>query len=330
MKQAPSIAALYLARKTDGPDAFSRFIESYRRNPAGAAHDLVVLYKGFDGPADRGAAKQIFSVPHIGLDFPDEGYDIGSYLRAAERLAHETLVCMNTHAEIAAPDWLIHLTAPLRNEGVSLVGAMGSYESVFDSVRMGEAVAWQWHDFRETVTNTDTFEARFAPMIGRRAPPPVVPTARRRAAMIVKRQLLTRGNPAWAWRMLTLPGMPHRWLSQFPSWPNPHIRSNGFAIRTNTLRRFSPQMVRTKHDALHFESGSRGLTATLAREGRVLVADRNGATYDIADWPKSRTFRLGDQLGLLLTDNQSRSFDEMAPECRETYHVLTWRGPYLY
>lgn len=323
----PRIAVVYLVRGCEGRLASERFLASYRRHTAGVPHGLVVLFKGFECVADRDAAASVFAeTRYVALDLPDDGFDVGAYIRAAGLLPHETFVCLNTHAEIAAPNWLYHLTAPLVNDEVSMVGAMGSFESLFDSVRIGEAAAWKWWDFRHTVTDP-LFEARFAPILGSRAPPPARPSLRRRAAVSLKRQILVRDNPAWPWRLLAAPGMPLRWLAQFPGWPNPHIRTNAFAIRAAALRAFSGASLRTKYDALAFESGREGLSSQMARRGRLLVVDKHGCRYDTRDWPKGETFRLGDQSGLCVTDNQTRAFDLMSDECRELYRSLTWSGP---
>jgi len=48
----------------------------------------------------------------------------------------------------------------------------------------------------------------------------------------------------------------------------------------------------------------------------------------VPNWSKSRTFRLGDQADLLLTDNQSRAFAAMSAGGRATYARITW-GDYL-
>lgn len=41
-------AVVYLARRNEGHEPISRFVNSYRRNSAGAPHDLIVIYKGLE------------------------------------------------------------------------------------------------------------------------------------------------------------------------------------------------------------------------------------------------------------------------------------------
>ncbi|EIG62334.1 hypothetical protein Bra1253DRAFT_07251 [Bradyrhizobium sp. WSM1253] len=43
----PKIAVVYLARCAEGVARVSKFIDSYKRRPVGIAHDLVIVWKGF-------------------------------------------------------------------------------------------------------------------------------------------------------------------------------------------------------------------------------------------------------------------------------------------
>jgi hypothetical protein len=59
-----------------------------------------------------------------------------------------------------------------------------------------------------------------------------------------------------------------------------------------------------------------------------IVVARDGTGYEVADWARSKTFRLGTQSGLILTDNRSREFDSMSPAERIVHARITW-GDYL-
>ena len=62
-------------------------------------------------------------------------------------------------------------------------------------------------------------------------------------------------------------------------------------------------------DAYLFESGHRSLTRQVLGRGlAVVVVDREGMAYEPADWPSGRTLWQGDQEGLLIADNQTRSY----------------------
>src|SRR5687768_16769012 len=105
------VGVVYLARNADGIAAFKRFAESYRRQPAGTAHELIVIYKGFMQQAELRRARDVFfDLPHVGLEFDDAGFDVGTYLEACRRLNHDHLLFLNTHSVISASSWLAAMT----------------------------------------------------------------------------------------------------------------------------------------------------------------------------------------------------------------------------
>ena len=55
-----------------------------------------------------------------------------------------------------------------------------------------------------------------------------------------------------------------------------------------------------------------------------MVVGKDGQSYDIDQWRKSGTFRLGDQDNLLVKDNQTRAYDEMNAASKRAYAVMTW------
>ena len=66
----------------------------------------------------------------------------------------------------------------------------------------------------------------------------------------------------------------------------------------------------SKLDTLRFESGKAGLPARLkAARLRQMVVGANGMGYDERLWPRSDTFRCGDQSNLIAHDKQSRHFE---------------------
>ena len=141
------IAVVYLARQAEGTDPLRKFAGSYLRHPAGVAHDLVVVYKGYERSADLGAARQVLgTLPHIDIEVSDEGFDIGAYLEASNRLDHEYVCFTNTFTEISADDWLRHLYRYASSPAVGIVGAMGSFESLSTSVAIIHKILWLCND----------------------------------------------------------------------------------------------------------------------------------------------------------------------------------------
>lgn len=128
-----TIAIAYLARGSDRDWLFScqRFLNSYRRNPAGINHSLYVIFKGFEHDVDIEKARALFMcIPHEPVFLADDSFDIGAYIEWANMVEEELICVLNTGSEILAPNWLRKLAVNLAIPKVGLVGATASYESL--------------------------------------------------------------------------------------------------------------------------------------------------------------------------------------------------------
>ena len=110
-----------------------------------------------------------------------------------------------------------------------------------------------------------------------------------------------------------------------PGFPNPHLRTNAFAVPRELFVTLDPGPLETKDDAHRFESGRRSITRQLQWRGqRVLVAGRDGVAYEPADWQRSATFRSGGQRNLLVADNRTRDYEGADPPERAALERLSW------
>ena len=322
--------------------------------PPGSNTISSIVYKGFERDSALEAARSTFApFPHVAIEVADAGFDIGAYLTAAAKLQHEYLCFANTFVEIAADGWLGHLHRNAALPDVGIVGATGSYESLKSTQKLIQKVRWLCNEARidydpRLVLYYDHIVdlgcriwkakgtgrrtrgvKRFSRGSKRSAGGTGVP---RRSSMSFDRQ---HGNASLDdqfekhWAGLIAPGRFLADYAQFPDFPNPHIRTNGFMIGRERLLDLGFQAPGSKLGACAFESGADGLTVRLRRKGlRALVVDKHGCGYDTQDWSRSSTFRLGAQEGLLLHDKQTRSFDLMPPGTQATHRRVTW-GDYL-
>ncbi|HVT35522.1 MAG TPA: hypothetical protein VHE37_08060, partial [Nevskiaceae bacterium] len=112
---------------------------------------------------------------------------------------------------------------------------------------------------------------------------------------------------------------------RFAEFPNPHLRTNGFMAAREVLLQLRVPPIRNKDDAHRFESGVHGFTAQLKGLGlRSLLVGADGKAYEPAEWPESRTFRLGDQDNLLMADNQTRTYLAADADTRRKLSNLAW------
>ena len=336
-----TIGVLYLARALEGPAAMHRFKASYRNAAPGIDHDLIVIYKGAENDA-MAAARAVFAdLPHTALTLPDTGFDIGSYLAAAGQVDHEYLCFINTFTELRTPGWLASLHRQIAAPGIGIVGASASYESIQDSMRLRKWVTWlcthdrikfdpkiaQYYGFVLEEECQDWLAQGRAEAATRWTPKSILRNWRRRRRFR-RRWPNLLSHLQERWRTYTAGGEMTR-LLRFPAFPNPHIRSNGFLVRRADLLAARRRAIHDMLDACEFESGADSLTSQLRRQGlRALVVDRAGAAFDVADWARSRTFRLADQEGLLMEDNRTRDFDAQSPAAKATQAWMSW-GDYI-
>jgi hypothetical protein len=341
---------VYLARKAEGEAPLRRFVDSYLRHPAALGHDLIVIYKGYEQTKDLTDAREIFrGIPHTGIELSDAGFDIGAYLVAARKLGHEYLCFVNTFTEIAGDGWLQALYRHASLPVVGIAGAMGSYESLHSTLKLSHEVRWLCN---EAAINYDPrldhyFE--FVTTVACKAW-----RARGRGEQLSAGEKLLEFAKTLGWRLRSSesardyfrpinPGTPldeqfeRRWnvlvspggyledYAQIRSFPNPHLRSNGFMLARHRLLELGFDTPETKMQACLFESGKRGLTSRFRENGLgAIVVGKDGRGFDVQDWFRSNTYRLGDQSNLLVTDNQTRRMPKMSAGARFTHMRLAW------
>lgn len=126
---SPKIAVVHLLRRSNGIKTFRRFIDSYRTQKAGIAHDLVIIFKGFRGRDKASCLAALEGIEHVDFDVEDSGFDIGPYLHVARQTSYDRMCFLNSFSLFQAQDWLSKLDHALTHEpNAGIVGATGSYE----------------------------------------------------------------------------------------------------------------------------------------------------------------------------------------------------------
>jgi hypothetical protein len=117
---------------------------------------------------------------------------------------------------------------------------------------------------------------------------------------------------------------------RIPQFPNIHIRSNAFMIdRKRLIDILSKYTIHTKRDMYFIESGPTSITRLILRLGQsALIIGRDGRGYNPENWPKSLTFRQGDQSNLLVKDNVTRVFEQSLWTEKRELSLKTW-GRYI-
>ncbi|MDX6271363.1 MAG: hypothetical protein QOD28_2586 [Acidobacteriota bacterium] len=267
-------------------------MRSYREHPAGVAHELLLLCKGFGAaaqqlPEDYGALAR--DVPHRLLFVADEGFDIAPYFVAARELDYRRFCFLNSFSRLLDAGWLAKLSAHAEDEGVGVVSATGSYESHYTNLA------------RELRPAQYLRRAAYGIRHGGRPQETV-------GDYLSRRQELRAARAA------------------FDPFPNQHVRTNAFVIARDVMLGLKVGAIRNKMDAAAFESGRAGLTRQLSAKGfaRALVVGRDGAAYPPERWRESRTFRSGGQINLLVADNRTRQYAEADAPTKVFLEQCAW------
>ena len=278
----PGIAVVHLVRRQNGLAPLERFLASYRAHPAGVAHELVILFKGFRGEGGaRDHDSLLEGLPHRRLFVPDRGFDVNAYFTAAERLDHDYFCFLNSYSRILCSGWLAKMHRWITLEGVGMVGATGSYQSISSG-------------------HLDHLRAMRNLPLAKRA----VVSARRmfaepRLSAFTRRILYWGLHKAGVWQP----------VRDFPLFPNYHLRTNAFMAARQTLQRVRLGPMRIKLSAYKFESGKDSLTNQVLKLGlKVLVVGRDGEGYEPERWHLSNTFWQSREENLLVGDNQTEFY----------------------
>lgn len=126
------ICVAHLVRERNGIAPFKAFLDSYRKNPAGTAHDLLLIFKGFE----QESVPEEFSASLDGLSYrtlflPDEGFDIVPYFQAARTFDYHYFCFLNSFSVLLDANWLAKMFEHIRRAGVGVVGATASHESFY-------------------------------------------------------------------------------------------------------------------------------------------------------------------------------------------------------
>ena len=326
-----TLACVYLARAAEGLEPARTFLSSYRQHAAGAEHTLLVIYKGWDADGLAAARALFAEVPHRPLLMDDQGFDIGSYLRCAREVADqfEYLCFLNTFSRIEVAGWLGKLAAAGADPAVGAAAATGSFESHADTARFLETLAFaqRYGTVPKAPPGRFGVDELHAMLLQKRPPQGLRKWVATPVRTLAARALYRAGLASEEKHHAKVFGSGGRreWTRSFGPFPNVHLRTNAFVIRTALLNSFNFSIPRTKYDAYQFESGPKGLSASIRAAGldlRLVGAD--GVSYPPPSWPGSATFRSLGQQNLLVSDNLTRAYDQLPSEAKIAYQYLTW------
>lgn len=274
----PSVCVIHLVWKPLGVEIFNRFLSSYEKNHGGLDHRLLVVFNGFDaGPETQPYLDLLKGISYQPLILSRRVQDIPAYFAAAKEVKSEFVCFLNSYSVLLDENWLMKLHSGIQREKVGLVGATGSYQSFYSSVKESMSPVQE----RSVLRDLASFPRR-------------------------------------QWTLLQL-------RRHFDEFPNPHIRSNAFMLGRELMLGLRPGRLRTKMDAMRFESGKNNLTRQIQLAGlRALVVGRDSKAYDQDNWFESQTYKSGEQSNLLVADNRTEQYAVADTVSRRAMTKTAW------
>ena len=113
-------------------------------------------------------------------------------------------------------------------------------------------------------------------------------------------------------------------LRHFASFPNPHVRTNAFILKRDTLQKIRFPSRWTKLDMWRFECGRNGLTAQIRGHGLTALVVTCSGAFEEARWPQSGGYMSSEQEALLVADNQTDLFQNSHGDERHFLQRQVW------
>jgi hypothetical protein len=277
------ICVVYLCWLPYGIELLEEFIGSYKKFHSGYEHELVVLFNGLKEPGETEKHRLFLKNENVTAQFfhYNTGHDLEAYHWVAEKLSCDYILFLNSYSRLLADDWLEKFVqVPVSKPKVKLVGATGSWQSLYS--RVFENNSWKWTSKASMSEN------------------------------ITKYKLMVKAFFLWRW--------------YFSPFPNPHIRTNGFFISRDVFLAINYKNPVKKFDAYRIESGRNSITNQTIRLGyEVAVVDRFGLSYTKEEWKMAKVFWSYGQENLLISDNQTRMYEQGSKEMKSKLSYSAWR-----
>ncbi len=131
------IGVVHLIRQSNGLACFHDFIKSYNENEAGVKHDLILVFKGFDGQNSADDYNVILDkIQFISIYLNDNMTDLEVYFLIAKTTSYHSYIFLNSFSQILVKDWLKLMVDKLYDD-VGLIGATGSWQRLYSPHPLG-------------------------------------------------------------------------------------------------------------------------------------------------------------------------------------------------
>lgn len=135
--RSQSISVVHLVWLPFGLDLFKGFVESYQRYGSGTEHELVFLFNGVDNEDQLASYHELaafYRLTYKSFNL-QKGWDLEAYRWVASKVETDYILFLNSYCRFTSENWLLYFIRAASLPGVGIVGATGSYQSIFTMIQ---------------------------------------------------------------------------------------------------------------------------------------------------------------------------------------------------
>ena len=131
-----NVAVVHLVWLPLGIDPFKDFIDSYKQFNSGCGHQLVLVFNGVND--------EQMLIPYLeftrqkGVIYESfcqkKGSDLEVYRWVASQIASKYILYLNSYSRFLSDNWLAHFMKAAERPNSGIVGATGTYHSIFSMI----------------------------------------------------------------------------------------------------------------------------------------------------------------------------------------------------
>ena len=111
-------------------------------------------------------------------------------------------------------------------------------------------------------------------------------------------------------------------------FPNPHVRTNAFAIRRNLFLELSLPEPQNKREAILLEAGPNSITRQIMSRGlRPVVVSKGGSVHELTASRAAGVYRSHSQCNLIVSDNVTDMYQRSGAASRAQWESMAWGSP---
>lgn len=144
-KNTYSVSVVHLVWLPFGINLFKEFVQSYQLHSSGYNHKLILLFNGvnkeedlipyYEWARERNLVYESFQ--------QQKGWDLEMYRWAASQLNSEYVLFLNSYIRFMNDDWLAYFMKAAALPGAGIVGATGTWHSIFSMIHYETKLKWE-------------------------------------------------------------------------------------------------------------------------------------------------------------------------------------------